>query len=278
MDLPRFHSGNLGPLGFEQINEMMRRLDAVLPIIERQSSTVDSPGYAMSALLPVYARRGDGENADRYSWKAIIIRGADTADPDSIVLEDDPDREEIEAGATFREGQADGDSYAISIDSRFDEGFAFLIPYRRQDGVRSFLLFPIHSNRNIAIIDSVGESDAIEIRAAGGGSFLNAPLYVYQASELVFGSDQGEVYLEKRGPFALHDFSLHNLNAPAVPEGTQLIPRPLDANTVVEYSTAIAGDAAPFHYITGLPRFDVVCGEVQFADEERGILSRATTG
>jgi len=276
MDLPRFHSGGVGPLGFDQINEVMRRLDALLPLIEKQAASANAPSYSMPALLPVYAKRGEGEFESRFSWKALIVRGSESDEPDTIVMEGDDDREEIEDSANFRFGEADKPSYAISIESRFDEGFAFLVPYFRQDGRRSYLLFPIRSNRNIAIINSNGQDSSIEVRAAGGGQFLTAPLFTYGASQLIFGEENNKVYLEKRAPFALNDFGLHNLNAPAVPEGTQLIPRPLDANTIVEYSTAVVGDAEPFHYITGLPRFDVTCGEVGFYDEARGIVNRVT--
>jgi hypothetical protein len=36
-DLPRFHSGRLGPLDFQTLNEMMRRLDALRPLVETAS-------------------------------------------------------------------------------------------------------------------------------------------------------------------------------------------------------------------------------------------------
>lgn len=275
MDLPRFHSGSLGPLGFDQINEMMRRLDAVLPLIEQQSRKQDGPNYGLPDAIPVYAKRGEGEYAARFSWKAIIVRGSESSNPDTIVMETDDDRDEIEEAAEFRQGKADESSYAISVDDRFDEGFAILVPYRRQDGRRSYVLFPITAgNRKLAILNEGPEEGSIEIREAGGGEFITASLWVYEARELIFGAENNRVYLEKRKPFALHDFSLHNLNAPAVPDGTTLIPRSLDANTIVEYSTAVVGTAEPFHYRTGLPRFDVVCAPVQFSDAVRGIVSQ----
>jgi len=277
MDLPRFHSGSLGPLGFDQINEMMRRLDAVLPLIEQQSRKQDGPNYGLPDAIPVYAKRGEGEYSARFSWKAIIVRGSESSNPDTIVMETDDDRDEIEEAAEFRQGKADESSYAISVDDRFDEGFAILVPYRRQDGRRSYVLFPVTAgNRKLAIINGLLGDEDIEVREIGGGTFLNASLWVYDASELIFGADNNKIYLEKRNPFALNDFSLHNLNAPAVPDGTTLIPRALDANTIVEYSTAVVGTAEPFHYMTGLPRFDVVCAPVQFSDTVRGIVSQVT--
>jgi hypothetical protein len=139
-DLPRFHSGRLGPLDFQTLNEMMRRLDALRPLVETASVKNGSEFSTLGDVLIVQAAETHpAEYPGRFAWNQVIVRGESTptipvdGEPDTIATEVDDDWETIEENAQYRYGtvvneegdkEIESDSYAISVDPTFEGGYA----------------------------------------------------------------------------------------------------------------------------------------------------------
>ena len=110
-DLPRFHSGRLGPLDFQTLNEMMRRLDALRPLVETASVKNGSEFSTLGDVLIVQAAETHpAEYPGRFAWNQVIVRGESTptipvdGEPDTIATEVDDDWETIEENAQYRYG------------------------------------------------------------------------------------------------------------------------------------------------------------------------------
>jgi len=276
-DLPRFHSGRLGPLDFQTLNEMMRRLDALRPLVETASVKNGTEFSTLSDVLIVYAKKTHpAEYPDRFAWRQAILRGESTPTipvdeaEDTLALETDGDWDQIEQNAQYRFGTVinddktkpvESDSYAISIDPTFVEGYAVLFAIHRTDGRRSWLLVPIIAGEVTAGITV----SLLRISSFTGESFLNndggggEPIraLVYTASPIAI---QNEETYTSGSSVTLLDFGQspdENVNKPTtVPDGAVLTSRTLDPGSIV--LARKIGDQ-PLYVSSTITHYDVTC-------------------
>jgi hypothetical protein len=276
-DLPRFHSGRLGPLDFQTLNEMMRRLDALRPLVETASVKNGSEFSTLGDVLIVQAAETHpAEYPGRFAWNQVIVRGESTptipvdGEPDTIATEVDDDWETIEENAQYRYGtvvneegdkEIESDSYAICIDPTFAGGYAVLFAIRRTDGSRCYLLVPIVAGEVTAGITV----SLLRISSFTGESFLNndggggEPIraLVYTASPIAV---QNEETYTSGSSVTLLDFGQspdENVNKPTtVPDGAVLTSRTLDPGSIV--LARKIGDQ-PLYVSSTITHYDVTC-------------------
>ena len=277
-DLPRFHGGSLGPINFQTINEMMRRLDAIRPLIESASVQNGTNPTERIAPMLVVANKPTPANAGRFDWREVIIRGEPTDklplqdEPDTFAFEPDEDWDQIEQNCQFRKGTVwvdgkdgqdpvESDSYGICVDPSFEDGYAVCLPLFRTDGRRIHVLFPIGA---ASIGAGLFATSLVRISAIGpqvlipgsDARLLRAQIYTCRRITLkkgLTGYDLGD------SDFVLVDFGQNplSLNEPSVvPSGPTLSPRTLDIDSVV----LAAFDPLTERFVSStLTHFDVTC-------------------
>lgn len=278
-DLPRFHSGRLGPLDFQTLNEMMRRLDALRPLVESASVENGSEFSTLGDVLIVQAAETHPtEYPGRFAWNQVIVRGESTptipvdGEPDTIATDVDEDWSTIEQDAQFRFGtvvneeggkEIESESYAICIDPTFDGGYAVLFAIRRTDGKRCYLLVPIVagevSGGTIVSLLRIGgleaESEKILTNDAGGADIR---ALVYSARVITVRDDSS---YSQGSLVTLLDFGQspdENINKPTtVPDGAVLTSRTLDPGSIV--LARKVGDQ-PLYVSSTITHYDVTCG------------------
>jgi len=275
-DLPRFHSGRIGPLDFQTLSEMMRRLDALRPLTETASIRNGSDFKTLGDVLIVYATKTHPvDYPDRFAWRQVIVRGESTPsipveeDANTIAFEEDDDWELIVENAQFRSGtvvvdqgdkEVESDSYAISIDPAFSSGYAVLFAIRRTDGTRCYLLFPIMESQTtgstsaglVRVGEFLGESF---LNNAAGGNPLRA--LIYSATPIII---QDETEYSQGSSVTLLDFGQSpnaNVNKPTtVPDGATLTSRTLDPESIV---LARRIGEQPLYVSSTITHYDVTC-------------------
>jgi len=276
-DLPRFHQGRLGPLDFQTLNDVMRRLDVLRPVLDSLGQKSDPDMPPVDPFILVYAKPADPPFPGRFDWRQVLIRGSSTAtiptvlDPDTIVNEDDEDFEDITDAASFKSGRVwiddtadppvEDTTYAISVDPGFEEGYAACYVTRRTDGQRSFLLFPIQASQPA---DAIQTTSLVRIRSVGqqviipgaNGELIRAQAYSCQRIKLKKGLTE---YETSSSSYTLLDFGQNpaTLNKPSiVPSGPVLTPRTLDIDSIV----LAAFDPSSERFVAStLTHFDVTC-------------------
>ncbi len=253
-DLPRFYQGSLGRLGFEDLNEIMRRLDALRPLVESASIEGDRPFEIRSLVFPVKAKRLEGSEA-RYSWNEVVI---DTDDRPKT--EDDEDFEGIlEAfDVSFRSGgqppedkEDDVDDYAVLLDSfetGFEEGLAICFAIRRVDKATRYVLVPLESDAKPSLFMVSGGGSTQSVQLAKETSVM-AVKYSGKAFRSI-GDGWEEV-----GEAELFDFSVNVLNEPISNTGATYEYHTLESGTIITPTFATASKA----YLGTLPRLDFEC-------------------
>ena len=81
-DLPRFFEGEFGKLDFATMNEMMKRLDLLLPLAQAAASGGGWKPQERPLIFPVYAERKGSREEDgsqRYDWWEITVVDDDMA-------------------------------------------------------------------------------------------------------------------------------------------------------------------------------------------------------
>jgi len=270
-DLPRFTAGSLGPIGFNQVNEMMRRLDALRPFIESVELSQNGIDGAKESVMIVYAKQStDPRWIGRYDWREIAIRSKDRDNETEVVANfEEEDWEEIETEVVTRGGEVvdekgdELDTYAISAVPLFDEGFALCFARRSLDGTRRYVLIPIGEastptlSSNLFRIETiVGDGSSVPY-SDGIGS---AACFIYSARRIVITTTNGQPSLAQTSDvFFFYDFGLANPNIPAVPGNVQLTPVPLQVGTFFQGSTVEIAPGQRIGYLAMPPRLDVEC-------------------
>ena len=270
-DLPRFTAGSLGPIGFNQVNEMMRRLDALRPFIESVELSQNGIDGAKESVMIVYAKRSSDANfSERYDWREIAIRSKDRDNETEVIAHfEEEDWEEIETEVVTRGGEVvdekgnELDTYAISAVPLFEEGFALCFAGRSLDGTRRYVLIPIGEastptlSSNLFRIETiVGDSSSVPY-SDGIGS---AACFIYSARRIVITTTNGQPSLTQTSDvFFFYDFGLANPNIPAVPAGTELTEVPLKVGTFFQGSTVEIAPGQRIGYLAMPPRLDVEC-------------------
>jgi predicted RNA-binding protein with PUA domain len=275
-DLPRFHKGSMGPLSFSDLNEMIDKLNAVEPLLEKAKRETTADSLEMSKLMIVFASR-DQTEPEKYSWKQIIMHD------DEVVGVGEEGYEELVAQKNMREGKVRDekgnplDTYGLSLDSTFDFGYAFCIPFRQIDSPKRYLLAPISrgiqaqppGERIIAIIDSVDSWQEVAV-GEGGHSTEALPVYVYKCKKLDPQYDPtGNIppgdfrlgFVKDSHVITVLDFGLTELNKPTLSDNqVVLTERPLDVGTVITADRWTPEEATEtFYWMSSLVRFDVDC-------------------
>lgn len=283
-DLPRFHKGQLGPINFQTLNEVMRRLDALRPLIETASIQAEAESGMMPDALIVYAEQTHPvEYPGRLAWHQVVVRGESTpsipltGDPDTVATQEDEDWPDIEENAQFRRGyvvketeKKDGtpetveaESYAISLDPSFSEGYGILFSIRRTDARRCFFLLPILSIEGgaggtvtnlVRVSEFLGES----LIAGNDGSTIRANRYSCRSIAIGPGGDS---FTASTSDYLLLDFGQSpnvDINRPTVlPEGAALFPRTLDPGSIV-LARRVSDEG--IYVSSTLTHYDVDCG------------------
>jgi len=279
-DLPRFTGGSLGPISFAQMNEVMRRLDALKPLIETAGVSSNELTGLLGGVMLVYAKRKeDPQLADRFEWEEVIVLSGEDADksdqtPTDVVTffeqEDSVQWELAKEKAVTRKGGSDddGDDYAICVDGEFSEGFAICIARNATDGGKRYVLVPlIPTDPSVGgysglfrIVNALGEGESIATSDGG-----EVPAFVYTARRCLFGLDKGQYEIriidDELIPF-FHIGGPDQINIPPVTGNPTLTPEQLEPGTF--FNGTVVNVGVPFEpvyvgYITDLPRLRVEC-------------------
>lgn len=150
--LPQFRKGSVGSLEFWQLNEVMTQLGRGREAIESSSVKRESdPQSKPLKLMLVFAQREANPPAEgpaKYTWDEVILRGDYDGRPASLPVDqlvnpiEDADYLDLRSQTQVRFGNADGDNYAVSVDSTFESGFVLCAVGHRSDGKKSYVLIP----------------------------------------------------------------------------------------------------------------------------------------
>jgi hypothetical protein len=293
-DLPRFHKGSIGPIDYSTVNEMMARLDALLPAIEQAGFSSKSSIKRLDSVMLVQYKLfsdpiGFPDLIGRYEWREIILRGEPLEGEDEFpdanlqiddpVLDDDEDFDQIAEKVEYRYGTVveegvESDSYAILIANPVSEGelppptptegVAVCFALIRHDGVKRYALLPLSETTEAGEppitpkLVRLGEVIGVgRLAGAGGG---NIYFKRYSCNRL-FTSEIDPDGKTSQGGYSLMtdeewwDFSIHQGNTPTVATGAALTPRDWENGTIMLGMYLGAGVWANSCY----PRFDVEC-------------------
>ena len=273
-DLPRFTGGSLGPIGFNQVNEMMRRLDALRPFIESVEISQASTDGLKDRTMIVYAKKRPAvpdEEVAKYDWREIAIKADET-----VTNFTDEDWEETSLDVATR-GSLEPERpeedprkdppptslfHAISI-ADFDEGYAICFVRRDLDGVRQYVLVPIMSGGGTPGLTS----DLYRIETVlGSGSVPysdgigSVSCFIYTARRISFVIvDDVPALAQASEVFPFYDFGLANPNIPVHPPTAALTPVPLGVGTFFRGTTVEISVGQRIGYLSIPPRLNVEC-------------------
>jgi len=280
-NLPRFSQGSFGKLDFAALNEMMKRLDLLLPLAEKAASGGGMVLTQRSAIFPCYAVRsefkleGDEDSLQgyKYDWSEITLVGDAAAwtNPPGSARPSDPGMTNLRSGTAIkREEDDEAGTYGILPDPKiqnFVEGYAIAFAVRMggddesiQGGVR-YLLFPMMLGTGKVHCEIMGEGSIGEVTIQEGGTDTVRICYEYPARIL---SLPGDGTLEAGDDCILVDLNCPAQNNKPTIEGAEVnLPvRLYDAGTIFA-AEGIGSDedrSSMNRYVfTHLPRFNVGC-------------------
>lgn len=274
-DLPRFFEGEFGKLDFTTMNEMMKRLDLLLPLVQNAAG---GGGFAASEkpmVFPVYAKRTGFQTPEefyKYDWWEITVV------EDVVRWHDDDQDGEIQTN--LRKGvstESGGTQYGLIPFSpndespnagAFNEGFAIAIVVRSANtdeettrdpsgGVRC-LLFPFNGGAvsGFVRIDGDPTPGTISMGEDGGGdrSVKEYPATFFKPKPGPEGEAGLEVVDDEAIAIDLNDPT--SMNKPTL-EGSEatLTERAFDVGTILQAMKVGEHRYAFAHLI----RFDVTC-------------------
>ena len=270
-DLPRFHEGEIGNLTFAHLNEVMRRLDLLYPLVQMAASGGGSLLAMKSVLFPVYAIRhedADGQDEDsqqaKYDWWELTVQNDEVkwAGLTEKFGDDEDEEEEEIAGTQLRSGNVEEETYGIlaktpeGLEDQFAQGFclcAVVKPEKSaietvQTGV-SYVLFPFDYGSNVPFCMITGDPEIRQVAIAQ----QDRSCHVYPAMVLSAQLTEAEPGTE---------VELIDLNSPEkvnmpniVGAGTELTIKTYSYGTVFQSQKVLPGQYA----FGQLPRFDVTC-------------------
>jgi hypothetical protein len=136
-DLPRFTEGNLGPINFRTINEMMERLDRVLPLLE-DPSIIDR--FKKPPLLNPFLVRTIDRYGNNWSWVEVGVRDGQIVFDVPYDTEGEP---APDLGRTGRRGTPEEESLGIPTDTDWAGGYATCFQVNDQLGPTRYILSPL---------------------------------------------------------------------------------------------------------------------------------------
>ena len=255
-DLPRFHQGSMGKLGFEDLNEVMRRLDALRPLVESALLKQERPFEIRSLIFLVKAKRIEG-SIGRFSWNEVLI---DTDDKPKTEGDDGFDGISDSFDVSFRsggqpseDGEDEADDYAVLLDdsnNEFEEGLAICFAAKRVDKATRYVLVPLGESTPKPIVFKVSGGGGITGVSLGDSS-VSAVRYTGNAFRYTTEGGWEEV----EGEAELLDFSIHVLNEPSHNTGATFSYHALESGTIIT-PTFVSSTQA---YLGTLPRLDFEC-------------------
>lgn len=259
-DLPRFFEGEFGKLDFTTMNEMMKRLDLLLPLAQAAASGGGWKAGERSLVFPVYAERKgepDDEGFYKYDWWEITVvedqmawAGENTTDEGDTQL-----RAGSNALLPFNPRDSEPNTDA------FIDGFAIAFAIRSANtdaatgGIR-YVLFPlaIPTDPGVGYVRIEGDPSPATIQIGDETrGVLEYPATFLQPEP----GPEGEAGLAVMNEDAIAiDLNANAINEPSV-EGSDatLTPRAYDVGTMFQ-ATKVGEDRYAF---THLIRFDVTC-------------------
>ena len=258
-DLPRFHKGSVGELTFDTVNEMMRRLDILLPLVQSAASGGGWTGKERPMVFPVYAERTE-ETTElghyKYNWWEVTLVGYTcgfTGD------------NQTDTGDTQLRG---GGGAVLPMHPRKDDpdpqaflnGFAIAFAIRSgntqsPDGGVQILLFPYSvPNAGPGYCKITGEPIVGSVMVGTDSRTVQEyPAPLYQSSPDTSGESVLEVVNED---VTLVDLNSSFVNEPTITgSDTTLTPRIYNTGTI--FMATKIGEAR--YAFTHLVRFDVTC-------------------
>ena len=252
-DLPRFYEGGGGRRDFTALNEMMRRLDLLLPVIESASLSESREMSERSKVFLVKAERLEGSS--RYAWKEAIVSSSD-----KILVEVDDDWGDVaDLDIHYRQGGYESedeedpwvDAYAVLFDPAvvFDEGLSLCVAVSRADKVKRYLLFPL-SAQALPTIFKVGGGGSEAVVDFGDGS-VSATRY------------SGTAYTQpgdEESEWTSNDATMWDLSSVEINEPIH------NSGATMEYHTLVSGTYLTPSFVSKdtaflgtLPRLDFQC-------------------
>ncbi len=254
-DLPRFYEGQFGKLDFSHLNEMMKRLDLLLPVVQAAASGGGWTGKERSLVFPVYAERtGEPDSEGLYSykwWEIVTNQNVMAWGGENIGEEGDTQlRAGLNGVLPFNPRDPNPNTDA------FIDGFAIAFVIRSVSGGKRCILFPlvIPTDAGVGYIRIEGSPTTSTLLVGEFQRQVNDyPATFFQAEA---GPD-GEMSLAvKAEDIIAVDLNSSTPNEPSVTgSDTQLIPRPYDPGTMFQATRVADGRYAFTHLI----RYDVVC-------------------
>jgi len=259
-DLPRFFEGEFGRLDFTTMNEMMKRLDLLLPLAQAAANGGGWKAGERSLVFPVYAQRRkdpSDEGVYKYDWWEIAVV---------------EDRMGWAGENTVDEGNAElraGSNGLIPFDPRdanpntdaFTDGFAIAFVMRSANieattgGIRC-VLFPlaIPTDAGVGYVRIDGDPVPATIDVDGEErSVLEYPATFLQPE--VGPEGESGLVVKNSTAFAV-DLNAYATNEPSLGgSDATLTDRAYDAGTIFQ-ATRVGEDRYAF---THLIRFDVTC-------------------
>jgi len=240
--LPQFRKGSVGGLEFSQLNAVMDQLSRGSEAIESSSVKRESdPQSKPLKLMLVFAQREANPPAEgpaKYTWEEVILRGDYDGRPSSLPVDQlvdprpgvDSDYLQLRGQTQLRFGNADGDNYAVSVDSTFESGFVLCAVGHRSDGKKSYVLIPGSAGTPGGSLFFVSEPDVkgqpgpIVPQTEGGPvgepglffwPFIPVKSVFHRGFPFRVGfTDDGFPTLELESEMICIDFSINNENLP----------------------------------------------------------------
>ena len=266
-DLPRFYDGAVGKLDFTTMNEMMKRLDLLLPLVQNAAGGGGWVGDARSTVFPVYAERSaykTDDGAFKYNWWEITVVGNAMAWAGQS--QTDEGDTQLRVGVATDGGGAQFGLFPYNPredppEDPFVEGFALAVIVRSgntesQEGGIRCVLFPIQSPISgmlyVQIADGTPEVVPIQV-GSNTRSVREYPATLLRAEPDVDGDAAFSIQAED---VVAVDLNSSSINEPTITgSDTELTPRLYDAGTIFQATKIGEGKYAFTHLI----RFDVTC-------------------
>ena len=277
-DLPRFYEGEIGKFNFSHLNEMMKRLDILLPVVQAAASGGGWNTKQKPMIFPVYAERTGkttSNGAPKYRWWELTIvedvvgwKDENTTDEGDTQLraggggedsEEDKDDEETVDLTQFGILPTDPRDENPDVDA-FQSGFAIAVAIKSGNSEASSggvkcLLFPLAANTSgPAYCMITGEPTADMVTVGDNERLCN----IYPATLLRSSpGPEGEAALQVVDEeVTLADLNSSFENRPTITGAeTTLSYRIYDTGTI--FMATKIGEAR--YAFTHLCRFDVTC-------------------
>ncbi len=247
-DLPRFHTGSLGSLTFDDLNEVMKRLDLLRPLVESAGVNAVAGRDELVTVFPVTAKAIEEEDVSvtRYEWTEIVV------DEDDEVVESADDETRIRSGGQIDSSTGEVDeNYAVLADAGGSvDGVAICCATRRSDGRLRYLLTPTSGTTTCDVLVVQGDGTPVQANVEDGAGILG---YKYGVSVIRFTGD--ETTGVRVGGASLFDWSANLLNKPVSKTEVTTSYHILQSGTCI---TGLKADGENYHLGT-ISRLDWEC-------------------